>query len=103
MLRFSWKVVVFGLSWPILMAVQMMIVGALWLLAVLAAQVTCSLVPFIPPQCQKSDLDVWGMPFLTAPIGFPCLLVRLWSSLSPRRGNACRNLNLFLESASPAN
>ena len=49
------------------------------------------------------DLDVWGMPFLTAPIGFPCLLVRLWSSLSPRRGNACRNLNLFLESASPAN
>jgi hypothetical protein len=53
----------------------MMIVGALWLLAVLAAQVTCSLVPFILPQCQKSDLDVWGMPFLTAPVGLPCFLV----------------------------
>jgi hypothetical protein len=61
----------------VLSLLLMMIVGALWLLAVLAAQVTCSLVPFIPPQCQKSDLDVWGMPFLTAPIGFPCLLVSI--------------------------
>lgn len=55
--------------------VLMMIIGTLWVLAVLAAQATCSLVPFIPPQCQKSDLDVWGVPFLTAPLGFPCFAV----------------------------
>jgi hypothetical protein len=55
--------------------IAILIVGGLWCLVVLAAQAVCSIVPLIPPQCQNSDLDVWSLPFLTAPIGLPSFAV----------------------------
>ena len=45
------------------------VVATLWLLTVAYAQFRCSLIPSIGHHCNDPTLDVWLLPFITAPIG----------------------------------
>jgi hypothetical protein len=44
-------------------------VAALWIFLIGIAQKNCSLLPSIGNQCRGPELDVWMLPFFTAPFG----------------------------------
>ncbi len=45
-----------------------------YVLLIVAAQMTCSVIPSVGKQCHGSDGDVWMAPFFLAPIGVPLLI-----------------------------
>jgi hypothetical protein len=49
-------------------------VAAIYVLLIVAAELTCSIVPSIGNQCHGPDGDVWMAPFFLAPIGIPALI-----------------------------
>lgn len=51
-----------------------LIVAAVFVLMIVSAQLTCSIIPSIGNQCHGPDGDVWMPPFFFAPIGIPALI-----------------------------
>ncbi|MDE2065454.1 MAG: hypothetical protein KGJ00_23870 [Bradyrhizobium sp.] len=56
-----------------------------FVIVILAAQQTCSLIPSIGHQCNGPDGDVWMLPFFFAPIGIPALIATILISIMATR------------------
>ena len=57
------------------------VVAALWIVFVVYAQLTCSLIPSVGTHCHDPTLDVWMLPFLTAPFGGLAILGLILTAL----------------------
>ena len=49
-------------------------IAALFVVIILWAQNSCSLIPSIGHQCNGPEGDAWMLPFMLAPVGIPALI-----------------------------